>query len=117
MIIDNGAYPSPLNYGGFPKSVCTSLNECICHGIPDTTELVEGDIVNVDVTVFLNGYHGDTSRTICVGAVSEEVQRLVGLALPGVRVVTWNTLTLADILAVIRLSYWLSSGYHTAVIR
>jgi methionyl aminopeptidase len=77
MTIDNGAYPSPLNYGGFPKSVCTSVNECICHGIPDTTELREGDIINVDVTVFLNGYHGDTSRTIYVGAVSEEVQRLV----------------------------------------
>jgi len=55
MTIDNGAYPSPLNYGGFPKSVCTSLNECICHGIPDTTELMEGDIINVDVTCFLNG--------------------------------------------------------------
>ena len=77
MIIDAGAYPSPLNYGGFPKSVCTSLNECICHGIPDTTELREGDIINVDVTVYLNGYHGDTSRTICVGKVTDEVQRLV----------------------------------------
>ena len=77
MIIDAGAYPSPLNYGGFPKSVCTSLNECICHGIPDTTELMEGDIINVDVTVYLNGYHGDTSRTICVGKVTDEVQRLV----------------------------------------
>lgn len=77
MIIDNGAYPSPLNYGGFPKSVCTSVNECICHGIPDTTELMEGDIINVDVTVYLNGYHGDTSRTICVGKVSDEVRRLV----------------------------------------
>ena len=77
MIIDAGAYPSPLNYGGFPKSVCTSLNECICHGIPDTTELREGDIINVDVTVYLNGYHGDTSRTVCVGKVTDEVQRLV----------------------------------------
>jgi len=77
MIVDAGAYPSPLNYGGFPKSVCTSLNECICHGIPDTTELREGDIINVDVTVFLNGYHGDTSRTIRVGEVTDEVARLV----------------------------------------
>ena len=77
MIVDAGAYPSPLNYGGFPKSVCTSLNECICHGIPDTTELMEGDIINIDVTVYLNGYHGDTSRTVCVGKVTDEVKALV----------------------------------------
>ena len=78
MIVDAGAYPSPFNYGGFPKSVCTSLNECICHGIPDTTELMDGDIINVDVTVYLNGYHGDTSRTIMVGdGVTDEVRRLV----------------------------------------
>ncbi|XP_042501100.1 methionine aminopeptidase 1D, chloroplastic/mitochondrial-like [Macadamia integrifolia] len=54
MIIDNGAYPSPLGYGGFPKSVCTSVNECICHGIPDSRALEDGDIINIDVTVFLN---------------------------------------------------------------
>ena len=72
-----GAYPSPLNYGKFPKSVCTSLNEVICHGIPDTTVLVEGDIINVDVTVYLNGYHGDTSRTFLVGAVDPEAAQLV----------------------------------------
>lgn len=54
MIIDAGAYPSPLNYGNFPKSVCTSVNECICHGIPDSRQLQEGDIVNIDVTVYLN---------------------------------------------------------------
>lgn len=77
MIVNAGAYPSPLNYGGFPKSVCTSLNECICHGIPDDTVIQEGDIINVDVTVYLNGYHGDTSRTIMCGAVTEEVRRLV----------------------------------------
>lgn len=57
MIIDAGAYPSPLGYGGFPKSVCTSVNECICHGIPDSRELRDGDIINIDVTVYLNGYH------------------------------------------------------------
>ena len=67
MIIDNKAYPSPLNYGGFPKSVCTSVNECVCHGIPDDRPLEDGDIVNVDVTVYLNGYHGDTSRMFYVG--------------------------------------------------
>ena len=58
MCIDNNAYPSPLNYGRFPKSVCTSVNECICHGIPDSRALRDGDIVNIDVTVFL-----DVSRT------------------------------------------------------
>ncbi|CAI9110156.1 OLC1v1010135C1 [Oldenlandia corymbosa var. corymbosa] len=77
MIIDNGAYPSPLGYGGFPKSVCTSVNECICHGIPDSRELEDGDIVNIDVTVYLNGYHGDTSATFFVGDVSEEARKLV----------------------------------------
>ena len=77
MTIDNGAYPSPLNYGGFPKSVCTSLNECICHGIPDSTELQDGDIINIDVTVYLNGYHGDTSRTVRVGKTSAEVDALI----------------------------------------
>ena len=77
MTIDNGAYPSPLNYGGFPKSVCTSLNECICHGIPDDTVLLDGDIINIDVTVFLDGHHGDTSRTVLVGDVSDEVRALV----------------------------------------
>jgi len=54
MIVDAGAYPSPLNYGKFPKSVCTSVNECICHGIPDSRPLQDGDIVNIDVTVYLN---------------------------------------------------------------
>ncbi|KAL3833351.1 hypothetical protein ACJIZ3_008087 [Penstemon smallii] len=77
MIIDNGAYPSPLGYGGFPKSVCTSVNECICHGIPDSRALEDGDIVNIDVTVYLNGYHGDTSATYFVGEVDEEAKNLV----------------------------------------
>ncbi|KAL6551713.1 Methionine aminopeptidase 1D, chloroplastic/mitochondrial [Orobanche gracilis] len=77
MIIDNGAYPSPLGYGGFPKSVCTSVNECICHGIPDSRFLEDGDIINIDVTVYLNGYHGDTSATYFVGEVDEEARNLV----------------------------------------
>lgn len=77
MIIDNGAYPSPLGYGGFPKSVCTSVNECICHGIPDSRELEDGDIINIDVTVYLNGYHGDTSATFLCGDVDEEAKTLV----------------------------------------
>lgn len=77
MIIENGAYPSPLGYGGFPKSVCTSVNECICHGIPDSRPLKDGDIINIDVTVFLKGYHGDTSATFFVGDVDEEARNLV----------------------------------------
>ncbi|KAG1680191.1 hypothetical protein FOA52_000304 [Chlamydomonas sp. UWO 241] len=76
MIIDAGAYPSPLNYGGFPKSVCTSVNECVCHGIPDDRPLEDGDIVNIDVTVFLDGHHGDTSRMFHVGAVDEDAKKL-----------------------------------------
>ncbi|KAK3222350.1 hypothetical protein Dsin_009375 [Dipteronia sinensis] len=77
MIIDNGAYPSPLGYGGFPKSVCTSVNECICHGIPDSRPLEDGDIINIDVTVYLNGYHGDTSTTFFCGDVDDEARNLV----------------------------------------
>ncbi|XP_071730935.1 methionine aminopeptidase 1D, chloroplastic/mitochondrial-like [Rutidosis leptorrhynchoides] len=77
MIIDNGAYPSPLGYGGFPKSVCTSVNECICHGIPDSRELEDGDIINIDVTVYLNGYHGDTSATYFCGDVNDKAKNLV----------------------------------------
>ncbi|KAJ4753258.1 Methionine aminopeptidase [Rhynchospora pubera] len=77
MIIDNGAYPSPLGYCGFPKSVCTSINECICHGIPDSRPLEDGDIINIDVTVYLNGYHGDTSATFFCGDVDDEAKQLV----------------------------------------
>ncbi|PSR87987.1 Methionine aminopeptidase [Actinidia chinensis var. chinensis] len=77
MIIDNGAYPSPLGYGGFPKSVCTSVNECICHGIPDSRALEDGDIINIDVTVYLNGYHGDTSATFYCGEVGDDAKNLV----------------------------------------
>ncbi|GLJ39728.1 hypothetical protein SUGI_0812090 [Cryptomeria japonica] len=77
MTIGAGAYPSPLDYGGFLKSVCTSVNECICHGIPDSRPLEDGDIINIDVTVYLNGYHGDTSKTFFCGMVSEEAKQLV----------------------------------------
>jgi methionyl aminopeptidase len=77
LIVENGAYPSPLNYNGFPKSVCTSVNEVICHGIPDARALQDGDIVNLDVTVFLDGVHGDTNATFFVGDVDEESRRLV----------------------------------------
>lgn len=72
-----GAYPSPLSYYGFPKSVCTSVNEVICHGIPDQRPLQEGDIVNVDVTAFYKGYHGDLNETYLVGNVDEGSKKLV----------------------------------------
>jgi methionine aminopeptidase type I len=79
-ITDGGGYPSPLNYHCFPKSVCTSVNEVICHGIPDARALVEGDIVNVDVTAFLGGYHGDLNETFLVGTVAPHVKKLVRTA-------------------------------------
>ena len=75
--IKRGAYPSPLNYGGFPKSICTSVNEVICHGIPDDRALVDGDIVNLDVTLYLDGVHGDTNATFPVGQIDEESARLI----------------------------------------
>jgi methionyl aminopeptidase len=75
--IARGGYPSPLSYHGFPKSLCTSVNEVICHGIPDDRALVDGDIVNLDVTVFLDGVHGDTNATFLVGEVDPESRRLV----------------------------------------
>jgi methionyl aminopeptidase len=75
-----GGYPSPLNYRGFPKSLCTSVNEVICHGIPDGRPLEDGDIVNLDVTVYLDGMHGDCSATFLVGQVDAEGRRLVSVA-------------------------------------
>jgi methionyl aminopeptidase len=75
-----GVYPSPLNYNGYPKSICTSVNEVICHGIPDARRLLSGDIVNLDVTVFAGGCHGDCSVTVCVGHVNPVARRLVDTA-------------------------------------
>ncbi len=75
--IARGGYPSPLNYRGYPKSVCTSVNEVICHGIPDSRALRDGDIVNIDVTIFLDGVHGDTNATFLVGDVDPVSRRLV----------------------------------------
>ncbi|WP_027499343.1 type I methionyl aminopeptidase [Rhodococcus sp. UNC363MFTsu5.1] len=76
-MIDHGAYPSTLGYKDFPKSCCTSLNEVICHGIPDSTVIQDGDIVNIDVTAYIGGVHGDTNATFLAGDVSEENRLLV----------------------------------------
>ncbi len=77
-IVDHGAIPAPLNYRGFPKSICTSINHVICHGIPSSEKtLRDGDIVNIDVTVIVDGWHGDTSRMFFSGDVKRKAQRLV----------------------------------------
>jgi methionyl aminopeptidase len=77
FLCDHGAYPSTLGYRGFPKSLCTSVNEVICHGIPDNRRLNDGDIVNIDITAFIGGVHGDTDATYFVGDVAEEHRLLV----------------------------------------
>ena len=77
VLVEHGAYPSTLGYLGYPKSCCTSLNEVICHGIPDSTVMEEGDILNVDVTAYLDGVHGDTNATFLVGEVDPHVAELV----------------------------------------
>ncbi len=79
MIVDNGAIPAPLGYRGYPKSVCTSVNHVVCHGIPNERPLKDGDIVNVDVTVIVDGWHGDTSRMYFVGEPPVKAKRLVEL--------------------------------------
>ncbi|WP_346049097.1 type I methionyl aminopeptidase [Actinomadura chokoriensis] len=76
-MLDHGAYPSTLGYRGFPKSLCTSINEVICHGIPDDTVLRDGDIINVDITAYIDGVHGDTDATFLCGDVDEESRLLV----------------------------------------
>jgi methionyl aminopeptidase len=78
FMVRHGAIPAPLNYRGFPKSICTSINDVVCHGIPNAkTKLKEGDIINVDVTTIIDGYHGDTSKTFLVGQVSDKARKLV----------------------------------------
>jgi methionyl aminopeptidase len=77
FLTDHGAYPSTLGYRGFPKSLCTSVNEVICHGIPDDRPLEEGDICNVDITAYIGGVHGDNNATFLVGEVDEESRLLV----------------------------------------
>jgi len=77
FLVAHGAYPSTLGYRGYPKSLCTSLNEVICHGIPDDTVIADGDIVNVDITAYIGGVHGDTNATFLAGNVDEESRLLV----------------------------------------
>lgn len=77
FLIANDAYPSTLGYRGFPKSLCTSVNEVVCHGIPDNTVLEEGDLVNVDITAFIDGVHGDNNGTVLVGDGPQELQDLI----------------------------------------
>ncbi|MBB4776571.1 type I methionyl aminopeptidase [Actinomadura livida] len=91
FLLDHGAYPSTLGYRGFPKSLCTSINEVICHGIPDDTVLRDGDIINIDITAFIDGVHGDTDATFLCGDVDEEsrllVERTREAAMRGIRAV------------------------------
>jgi methionyl aminopeptidase len=75
--LDHGAIPAPLNYRGFPKAICTSINHVVCHGIPGPRVLKEGEIINVDVTLIVDGWHGDTSRMYAVGEVSRKAERLI----------------------------------------
>jgi methionyl aminopeptidase len=77
FIVKHGAYPAPLHYKGFPRSICTSINEVVCHGIPSDRVLADGDIINIDITTILDGFHGDTSEMFFVGEVSEAAKKLV----------------------------------------
>lgn len=77
FIVSHQAIPAPLNYGGFPKSICTSVNNVVCHGIPSGYKLKEGDIINLDITTILNGYYGDTSATFPVGKIKKEQKLLI----------------------------------------
>ena len=77
FLLDHHAYPSTLGYRGFPKSLCSSINEVICHGIPDSTVLADGDIINIDITAYIHGVHGDTNWTFLVGDVDEDSRLLV----------------------------------------
>lgn len=80
LVINNNAYPSPLNYNGFQKSVCTSINNVVCHGVPDDRPLCDGDLITVDVSVYLNGFHGDCAATYCVGEVDTYGKKLLSIA-------------------------------------
>ena len=93
--IERGAISAPLNYHGFPKSICTSINNVVCHGIPNPNQILkDGDIINIDVTVIIEGFHGDSSRTFLIGNVKEEIKELVdrtyNAMLEGIKVVRPN---------------------------
>lgn len=112
------AIPAPLNYNGFPKSVCTSVNHVVCHGIPSDEKILKaGDILNIDVTVIKDGYHGDTSKMFCVGEVPEHAQRLIRVTqeamYKGIEIVRPGT-TLGDIGAIIQAH---GEGNHYSVVR
>ncbi len=83
--MDHGAYPAPLDYRGYRKSICTSINHVVCHGIPDDKPLKEGDIVNIDVTFILDGWHGDASRMYAVGEIPRRAQRLIEVTYESLR--------------------------------
>ena len=76
IVNDQQAIPAPLNYHGFPKSICTSVNSVVCHGIPNDKALKNGDLINIDITVIKDGYHGDTSKMFLVGEVAPHAERL-----------------------------------------
>lgn len=84
--LSQGATPAPLNYKGYPKSICTSVNDVVCHGVPDSYKLKDGDIVNVDVTHKLDGFFGDTSKTFVVGSVAEDAKKVVEVALKAMEI-------------------------------
>ena len=100
FITEHGAVPAPLNYRGFPKSICTSINHVVCHGIPGERRLESGDVLNIDVTVVLNGWHGDTSRMFCAGPPSTRARNLIDVTyealMRGVRTVRPGA-TLCDV--------------------
>lgn len=79
IVNEQQAIPAPLNYRGFPKSICTSINQTICHGIPSDKKLKKGDIINIDITVIKDEYHGDTSKMFCVGPVAQHAKRLIDI--------------------------------------
>lgn len=83
--LDHGAVPAPLNYRGFPKSICTSINHVVCHGIPGPKPLREGDIINIDVTLIVDGWHGDTSRMYGVGEINRRAERLIEVTYEALR--------------------------------
>ncbi len=116
-IVGHGAIPAPLGYRGFPKSICTSVNHVVCHGIPGDKRLQKGDILNIDVTVVLDGWHGDTSRMFPVGPVSRKAQRLIDLTheamMRGIEVVKPGV-TVGDIGHAIQ---YYAEGHRCSVVR